>query len=206
VRINTPPSPEFGHPLPQAASQSVIDAMARRRSTSAASLTRPAPSGLELADLLRLAARVPDHGKLAPWRFVVLQGPEKGDFVSRLEAIAAANAQAGKLTAKLGKLKAPPLAVVVVSSPRSGDIPVWEQTLSAGAVCYALLLAANAMGFGANWITDWYSYDPSAQTLLGLGPDETVAGFVLIGTTSEPPSERARPDVAQLTTHWKPPG
>ncbi|NBU27748.1 MAG: nitroreductase, partial [Caulobacteraceae bacterium] len=78
--------------------------MARRRSTSAASLTRPAPSGLELADLLRLAARVPDHGKLAPWRFVVLQGPEKDDFVSRLEAIAAANTQAGKLTAKLGKL------------------------------------------------------------------------------------------------------
>jgi len=62
------------------------------------------------------------------------------------------------------------------------------------------------MGFGANWITDWYSYDPSAQTLLGLGPDETVAGFVLIGTTSEPPSERARPDVTLLTTHWKPPG
>lgn len=205
MTIIVPPSPEFGESLPQAASQAILDAMARRRSVSASSLTQPGPSLSQLDDLLRLAARTPDHGKLAPWRFVVLQSPGKDDFVRRLEAIAAESDQTGKRTAKLVKLKAPPMAIVVVSSPRSGDIPVWEQTLSAGAVCYALLQATTAMGFGANWITDWYSYDPSALNLLGLGADERVAGFVLIGTANEPPAERVRPDARALTSHWTPP-
>jgi nitroreductase len=92
----------------------------------------------------------------------------------------------------------------VISRTAPGDIPAWEQLLSAGAVCTTLLYAATAMGYGANWITDWYAYDPEARTALGLAADEQVAGFVFIGTAAEPPQERVRPDVSALTTVWKP--
>jgi len=199
-----PPSPAFGESLPQSSSQPVLDFLARRRSASALGLTEPGPSPAQLADLLRLAARVPDHGKLAPWRFIILEGEAKGAFAAGLEAIAAGREDGAKLTAKLGKLKVPPMGVAVVSSPRPGDIPEWEQLLSAGAVCTDLLHAATAMGFGANWITDWYAYDDEARALLGLGDNERVAGYVFIGTASEAPAERVRPDTVALTNVWSP--
>jgi nitroreductase len=199
-----PPEPEFGAPLPTAESPHVLRFLALRRSTSAVTLGQPAPSADQVSDLLRLATRVPDHGKLSPWRFVVLEGAGKAGFVERLEQLAARRNDP-QLAAKLAKLRIPPLAVVVVSSPRPGAaIPEWEQVLSAGAVCTTLLSAALAMGFGANWITDWYSYDPEAGAILGLKDGERVAGFVLIGTPREPPLERERPDVAPLVTHWTP--
>ncbi len=201
-----PAAPEFGQPLPQAPSQAVIDFLANRRSSSAVTLAAPGPDKEQLADMLRLAARTPDHGKLAPWRFVILRDAAKVSFAEGLEAIARDRPDAGKLAAKLVKLKAPPLAVAVIFSPRPGDIPIWEQTLSAGAVCILLLQAASAMGFGGNWITDWYAYDPQARSLLGLGPDEQLAGYVLLGTATEPPSERIRPDVEALTLIWTPAG
>ncbi|MDH4384717.1 MAG: nitroreductase [Caulobacter sp.] len=201
-----PAAPEFGQPLPQAPSQAVIDFLANRRSSSAVTLAAPGPDKEQLADMLRLAARTPDHGKLAPWRFVILRDAAKVSFAEGLEAIARDRPDAGKLAAKLVKLKAPPLAVAVIFSPRPGDIPIWEQTLSAGAVCILLLQAASAMGFGGNWITDWYAYDPQARSLLGLGPDEQLAGYVLLGTATEPPSERIRPDVEALTLVWTPAG
>ena len=168
------------------------------------SLRAPAPDDAELRDLLTLAARVPDHGKLAPWRFIVLRGDAKAQLAARLEGIAEGRADAPKLLAKLGKLKAPPLGVAVVSRTVTGDIPAWEQLLSAGAVCTTLLYAATAMGYGANWITDWYAYDADARGLLGLAADEQVAGFVFIGTAAESPQERVRPDVAALTSEWTP--
>ena len=96
----------------------------------------------------------------------------------------------------------PPMAVFVVSSPREASIPQWEQVLSAGAVCTTLLYAALAMGYGANWITDWYAYDADANAVLGLAPGERVAGFMLIGTARESPLERERPERADLVTHW----
>ena len=108
------------------------------------------------------------------------------------------------MTAKLSKLKAPPMGVAVVSSPKPGEIPEWEQLLSAGAVCTDLLHAATAMGYGANWITDWYAYDDEARALLGLTANEKVAGYVFIGTASEAPAERVRPDPAALTSVWSP--
>lgn len=108
------------------------------------------------------------------------------------------------LAAKLGKLKVPPLAVAVVASPKPGAIPAWEQELSAGVVCANLLYAAQASGYGANWITDWYSYDPEAAEVLGLKPGERVAGFVLLGTAREAPLERERPDPVALVTRWSP--
>ena len=161
----------------------------------------PAPDPAQLSDLLRLAARVPDHGKLAPWRFIVLDGEGKAMFAARLEALCRERSDA-LAAAKLAKLKVPPLAVVVVSSPKATAIPAWEQTLSSGAVCLTLLQAASAMGFGANWITDWYSYDTQACAILGLSPDEKVAGFVMIGTAKDAPLERERPNSDSLITRW----
>ncbi len=198
-----PPPPSFGAALPIKASPEVLRFLALRRSTSAVTLTEPAPEPNQLADLLRLAARVPDHGKLTPWRFIVLLGADKAAFAARLEAISSGRGDILQ-TGKLAKLKTPPLAVAVISTPKVAAIPEWEQVLSAGAVCSALVQAAIAMGFGANWITDWYSYDSQATTALGLETGERVAGFVLIGTPREPPLERERPSPPDLVTYWKP--
>ncbi len=199
---SVPAAPQFGEAAPIEASPETLAFLARRRSASAMSLREPAPSDSELASLLRLAARVPDHGKLAPWRFVVLKGEAKQRFVAGLEVIAAPRQDAEKLRAKLGKLRAPPLAVAVVSRLRPGDIPDWEQRLSAGAACMTLIIAAQAMGYGANWITDWYAYDPEALALLGVAGEEKIAGFIHLGTPGEPPMERARPELDEVVETW----
>jgi nitroreductase len=197
-----PPPPAFGTPLPVAPVPEVLRFLARRRSAAALTLGPPGPSAEQLAELVRLATRVPDHGKLAPWRFVVLEGDDKAAFAARLERLAEARGDA-TAAAKLGKLKTPPLCVAVVSAPKPAAIPEWEQLMSAGAVCATLAYAAQAMGFGANWITDWYAYDPQANQLLGLAANERVAGFVLIGAPREAPLERERPDAAALTSRWR---
>lgn len=198
-----PPQPAFGAPLPIAPSPEVLAFLAQRRSASALTLAEPAPDADQLADLLRIAARVPDHGKLAPWRFVVMQGVDKAAFVARLEAVAEAKGDAS-FAAKLGKLRTPPLGVFVVAGPKASAIPEWEQLLSAGAVCTNLLYGALAMGFGANWITDWYSYDADAAAVLGVAEGERIAGVVLIGTPKEPPLERERPALPPLVSYWRP--
>ncbi|QUD90724.1 nitroreductase family protein [Phenylobacterium montanum] len=200
-----PPEPEFGAALPAPArNQPVLDFLALRRSASAATLTAPGPSRDQLDDLLRLAVRVPDHGKLSPWRFVVLEGEAKAAFEAELDRLAETHPDAEKAKGAMFKFRAPPVAVVVISRHIPGKIPEWEQRLSAGAVCISLVNAAQAAGFGANWITDWYSFDPRVGTLLGLEPEEQVAGFVYLGAVGEPPLERVRPDVAGLTRWWSP--
>ena len=195
-----PPAPEFGAPCPVRASPDTLALMSQRRSTSAQTLRAPGPDAGELADLLRLAARAPDHGKMTPWRFIVLEGEAKSALVERLRALAATQPNPVKAEAALGKMSAPPVAVVVVSSPREGGQPLWEQQMSAAAVCMNLLLAAEAMGYGANWITDWYSYDPAATSILGLGEGERVAGVIYLGAPGEDPLERVRPDMATLVS------
>jgi nitroreductase len=200
LSITVPPSPEFGEPLPITPAPEVLDFLARRRSASAMTLRSPGPSSEEITLLLRLAARVPDHGKLAPWRFIVVEGEAKDAVGEVLADIAAQRPDAVKATAALGKFNVPPLCIAVVSSTKLGDIPAWEQIMSAGAVCTTLLDAALAMGYGANWITDWYAFDTDAKQAFGLVDGEQVAGFVYIGTAAEAPLERVRPDVAELTT------
>jgi nitroreductase len=198
-----PAAPAFGETAPIEASPQTLAFLARRRSAAAVTLGEPAPGDAELATLLRLATRVPDHGKLSPWRFVVLKGEGKRRFVAGLEALAAGRPDGAKLIAKLGKIKAPPLTLAVVSRFHPGEIPEWEQRLSSGAVCMTLIIAAQAMGYGANWITDWYAYDPDAGRLLGLGEGERVAGFVHLGTSAETPLERVRPEVGALVEDWR---
>ena len=203
MTVVLPSPPEFGEPLTVEPAPEVLAFLARRRSTSALTLAEPAPSNAELDQLIALAARVPDHGKLAPWRFVVLAGPAKARFADRLEGLAQARGDS-QAAAKLGKLKVPPLAVAVIASPHpEAAIPEWEQLLSAGAVCTTFLYAALAMGYGANWITDWYAYDSEAGRVLGLKAHERVAAFMLLGTPREPPLERERPQVAGLVSHWE---
>jgi nitroreductase len=199
---SVPPAPDFGDVLPIEPSPAVVDFLAKRRSASAMTLTAPGPDDTQLSDLLRLAARVPDHGKLSPWRFVILRGAAKDAFAERIAALADSQANPVKAKAALRKLTRPPVAVAVISRFIPGEIPEWEQRLSAAAVCQQMLLAAAALGWGANWITDWYAYDSKARDILGLDPGEQVAGFLYLGTASEAPQERARPDVAALTSQW----
>ncbi len=198
-----PQPPAFGDSLPLAAVPEVLGFLARRRSASAMALRAPGPTPDELSDLLTIAARAPDHGKLAPWRFIILEGAGKDNFADRLQSLAAPRPDGARLIAKLGKLRTPPLGVAVISRTTAGEIPEWEQLLSAGAVCTTLTYAALAMGYGANWITDWYAYDAGARAVLGLAEDERVAGFVFLGTAAEAPLERVRPDVAALTTRFE---
>ena len=200
MNAKVPPPPEFGEPCPIERSEAALALLARRRSSSAALLTGPPPSREELQDLLRLAARVPDHGKLNPWRFVILQGAAKAALVEELRRLAAFQPSPDKAEAALAKLANPPLSVLVVSTPKPGKQPVWEQELSAGAVCTTMLIAAQAMGYGANWITDWYAFDPKALDVLGIGEGEKVAGFIHLGASPEPPLERVRPDLDALVT------
>jgi len=196
-------APLFGEPVPIVASPETLAFLTRRRSASALTLNAPAPTDAELSVLLTIAARVPDHGKLAPWRFVVLRGEAKAAFAERLAHIAGKRPDEAKLVAKLSKLRAPPLCVAVVSRHVESEIPEWEQRLSTGAVCALLVTAAQALGYGANWITDWYAYDADAQALLGLTTGEKVAGFVYLGSAGEAPLERVRPDVGAITSVWE---
>jgi len=202
LSFTVPEAPAFGEAAPIEASPETLAFLARRRSASAMALAAPAPSDAELTTLLRLATRVPDHGKLAPWRFVILRGEGKQRFIAGLEAIAATRPDGEKLKAKLGKIKAPPLTLAVVSRATDGDIPEWEQRLSSAAVCMNLIIAAQAMGYGANWITDWYAYDEDAGRLLGLKDGERIAGYVHLGTSAEAPLERIRPEVPPLVSEW----
>lgn len=203
MRSVLPPAPEFGTVLPIESAPEVLRFLALRRSVSAMTLRAPGPDAGQLADLLRLAVRVPDHGKLTPWRFIVLESAGKAAFIERLEALSRERADPS-LSAKLAKLRLPPLAIFVVSSPKEGPIPQWEQTMSSAIVCTNLLYAALAMGFGANWITDWFSYDEEATAILGLTAGERVAGCVLIGTAADLPRERDRPNLELLVSRWSP--
>ena len=192
---------ELGAPLPlPTRSAEMLARLAIRRSAPAQSLIEPGPSPTQVHVLLTLAARSPDHGKLSPWRFVVLGRQTRKEIAERLAVLAMEKGLPGKATAVLAKLTAAPVTVLVVSTAGPASKPEWEQELSAGAVCMNLEHAANALGFSSSWITDWYSYDDDALALFGIRPGEKVAGFIHIGSLAEPPLERERPDIAALTT------
>ncbi|MDO8901025.1 MAG: nitroreductase [Phenylobacterium sp.] len=188
--------------MPQAFQPEVLTFLATRRSASALTLTAPGPDAAEIDVLMRLACRAPDHGKLTPWRMIVLESAAKTEFAARLEALALGREDA-KAAAKLAKLKVPPMGVAVVARPQLSEIPEWEQLLSAAVVCTNLLYGATAMGYGANWITDWYAYDPDALKILGLEAGERVAGYILMGSPGEAPLERVRPDPQTLVSRWR---
>nr|WP_205520795.1 nitroreductase [Propylenella binzhouense] len=180
--------------------------MRSRRTIAAAQLKEPGPDGRTLRDILTIAARVPDHGKLAPWRFIVYENAARPGLVERLRAMAAGisdEREAARRAERARTFGEAPVVVAVVSRAAEGQkVPVWEQQLSAGAVCLNLVHACHAFGFAAQWLTGWYAYDEEAAALLGAKPGERIAGFVHIGTPSLPPAERERPDIDSLVTYW----
>jgi nitroreductase len=182
-----------------------LDLLRTRRSVAPHLLGEPGPTPAELEELLTIAARVPDHGRLNPWRFLVIAGEARARAG---EAIAAAfvadqpQADATRVEQERNRLSRAPTVVAIVSRARPHvKIPEWEQVLSAGAVAMTLVIAANAMRFATSWLTEWYSFDRRVLDALGLEPDERIAGFVHIGRALEPPVERARPALADVVTH-----
>ncbi|WYK03578.1 nitroreductase [Cereibacter sphaeroides f. sp. denitrificans] len=181
----------------------VLDFLLSRRSRPAKTLALPVPDRAALAPILTAALRTPDHGKLEPWRLIVLEA----GAMPRLAAMAEARAEAlaldpDKSAKGRAQFEQSHLAVVVVARPQPSDkVPEIEQILSAGAVCLSLLNAAQAAGWGANWLTGWPAYDRGfLREAFGLADREFVAGIVHIGSETVAPPERPRPDVASLTT------
>src|SRR3954471_9172325 len=172
-----------------------------RRSLKPVELTGPAPSAAEIDTLLTVAARVPDHGKLAPWRFIVFEGHARlsaGDKIAAVYRAQHTDATADQLEFERMRLARAPLVVAVVSRAAPHvKIPEWEQQLSAGAAAMNLVNAAHAMGYAASWITEWYAYDRAVLDALGLGANERIAGFVHIGRPRAPTTDRPRPALAE---------
>lgn len=181
-----------------------ISLLRTRRSVPAGQLQEPGPSAAELETILSIASRVPDHGKLAPWRFVLIEGEARhriGETIARIHAADCPDASAEKLATERARLARAPLVIAVVSRARPHPkIPDWEQVLSTGAVCMNLMTAAAALGFGASWVTDWIAYDRRVLDALGLDHGERLAGYIHIGRPATTPSDRPRPDLAQIVT------
>jgi nitroreductase len=177
-----------------------------RRSVKPMELGGPAPSAAEIDTMLTVAARVPDHGKLAPWRFLVFEGGARlsaGEKIAAVYRAQHADATAEQLEFERNRLARAPLVIAVVS--RAGPhvkIPEWEQQLSAGAAAMNLVNAAHAMGYAASWITEWYAYDRAVLDALGLAANERVAGFVHIGRPAKPPEERDRPKLDDIVSRF----
>jgi len=177
-----------------------------RRSFKPIELSGPGPSAAEIDTLLTVASRVPDHGKLVPWRFIVFEGEARRAAGAAIAAAFRAKhpeATAEQAEAERERLTRAPLVIAVVSRAAPHvKIPEWEQVLSAGAAAMNLVLAANALGYGASWITEWYAYDRAVLDALGLRPHERIAGFVHIGRPPGVPEDRPRPPLAEIATRF----
>jgi nitroreductase len=183
-----------------------IDLLKTRRSVKPMELIAPGPSPAELQTLLTIASRVPDHGKLTPWRFIVFEGEARAAAGEKIAAVfksANPQASADQIDFERNRLARAPLVVAVVS--RAGPhakIPLWEQELSSGAAAMNLVTAAHALGYAASWLTEWYAYDRAALDALGLASNEKIAGFVHIGTPVKPPEDRPRPGLSQIVSRY----
>lgn len=179
-----------------------LDFLLTRRSRPARTLTEPGPSRPELLTLLTAAARVPDHGKLEPWRFLVIEGAARARIAdAAAERARALGHDAERVEKSASAFRQGSAIVAVIASPKASDkIPVHEQTLSAGAVCLTLLNAALAAGWGANWLSGWAATDRPFLEALGLAPQEWVAGFIHIGACDAAPPDRPRPDIGAIAT------
>ncbi len=185
-----------------------LDLLKTRRSIPGAFLGEPGPSAEELRDILTIGARVPDHGKLVPWRFVIIAGDERlqaGDAVAQLYRRKEPDAVPAKIDEQRDRIAKPPLTMIVVSrTAPHPKIPEWEQFLSAGNVAMNLVLASHALGYAAQWVTGFAAYDAEAAALLGVAANERIVALIHVGTPSAPPSERPRPDIDDITTRWQP--
>lgn len=199
--------PELGSPLPAAhPSEAAIEMLRLRRSTTADSLGEPGPDEDVLGAILKIAARAPDHRRVAPFRFILFKDEGRARFGAVLERTFRANepeAEAKRIEYERDRFLRAPVVVAVISQVQPNHrTPEWEQILTAGAVCQNMLLAASAHGFAAQWLTEWYAYDAAVTDALSLGEYERIAGFVYIGTAGEKPLERARPSLDDKISYF----
>jgi nitroreductase len=184
-----------------------IELLKTRRSVKPMELKAPGPSAAQVDTLLTIASRVPDHGKLNPWRFIVFEGAGRrlaGEKVADIFRRNNPDATAEQIEFERNRLARAPLVIAVVS--RAGPhakIPEWEQLLSSGAAAMNLVIAANALGFAASWLTEWYAYDRAVLDALGLAANEKIAGFVHIGTAATLPGDRDRPALSAVVRRFE---
>ncbi len=179
----------------------------KRRSVVVARLQEPGPDKDEIVELIKGAIRVPDHKALAPWRFLVFSGAARADFGKQIAAIYEQNAgedRADRAYAnELNRFLRAPVVIAVISSPvESIKVPPSEQLLSAGAACMNILHGAKALGYAAQWVTEWIAYDQRVNEVLGLEPHQSIAGFVYIGSSTETPGERPRVQPDDVMSYW----
>ena len=177
-----------------------------RRSVPPQFLAAPGPDAAQIETLLTIASRVPDHGKLVPFRFLVIAGAAR-ETAAEIVAEAFRNknpeADAEKIAHERGRLLHAPVIIAVISTAKPHvKIPQWEQELVAGAVCMSLLVAAQAMGFGGCWLTNWFAFDRPVLASLGLSAEERIAGFIHLGTPQTVPADRERPVLADIVSHF----
>src|SRR6185369_5888350 len=188
-------------PMPDA-----LELLKTRRSIKPVELAGPAPSAAEIETLLTIASRVPDHGKLVPWRFIIFEGQAReaaGDVIAAAFCAKYPQAKPEHVAAERSRLVRAPLVIAVVSRAAPHvKIPEWEQVLSAGAAAMSLVLAAHALGYAASWITQWYAYDRKVLDALGVAPEEKIAAFVHIGRPAQPGPDRPRPPLEQIVTRF----
>jgi nitroreductase len=183
-----------------------LDLLKTRRSIKPIELDGPGPSAAEIETLLTVASRVPDHGKLTPWRFIVFEGDARlaaGEKIAAAFRVKRPDATPDQVEHERKRLARAPLVIAVVS--RAGPhvkIPEWEQIMSAGAAATSLVLAAHALGYAASWLTEWYAYERSVLDALGLAPNERIAGFVHIGRPAKPAEDRPRPPLNEIVTRY----
>ena len=186
---------DFNRPTPGA-----VDFLLSRRSGSAKTMGEPGPGKEQLADILRAGARAPDHGKLFPWRFIIFEGDGRkrsGDILA--DAAQSDGERDKQVEEERGRFMRAPVVIGVISAAREQHkIPVWEQELSAGAVCQNILVAATALGFVGQWVTEWYAYHPMVKEKFGLKAGERMAGFIYLGTATEALEERPRPEMEKI--------
>jgi len=177
-----------------------------RKSGSAKAMGEPGPTPEQLSEILAIAVRVPDHGKLTPWRFILFSGEARARFgailADRWKTLHPDHGAESLAFQRDLFTRAPMVLAVISRAAPHPKIPEWEQLLSSAAVCQNIVLAASAMGIGAQWQTDWPAYDAEVFKAMGLAPHERVSGFIYLGTPTAPLEERPRPDPATLLTRW----
>lgn len=188
----------------------MLDALERissRRSVRALDLENPGPNSKTLEEILKTALRVPDHGKIGPWRLVTFTGDDRaafGDILAERWLSLNPEANDAQITFERNRFLRAPVVVAVLSERQpEHKVPEWEQILSAGAVCQNMLIATSLAGFAGQWLTEWYTYDSHIQSLFNVGDNEDIAGFIYIGSANEKPSERTRPDNGSRISAWQ---
>ncbi|MCK0198589.1 nitroreductase [Ancylobacter sp. 6x-1] len=177
-----------------------------RKSPKVFDLTTPGPTPAQIDEILTIASRVPDHGKLAPWRFIVFEGEGRqraGELIAGIFAQDNPDADSQRVEIERTRLSHAPVVIAVVSrATPHAKIPEWEQLLSGAAACTLLLLAAHALGYAGTWLTQWYAYDARVRAAFGLSENERIVGFVHIGTLARPQEDRPRPALTDIVTRF----